>query len=409
MNKIIISISLILTLSACKKEETTPSTSTTDLKQEVTLVDTTKGFKKIYSYVESSMPTINKSRIYPLDLSFTNENQLNIGFHLKIENGESKSLYKASVNATTGTIINQTQPLSILWPTYYEGEFFSFVPYSDKLTYSYYHGLSTGVYYNTIGDITESTGINQMGKIGRVAKTGHLTISPWGLSGGSTWYKYGLMNAGKYFPFSYTGSESTQFHEGFLEPISNTNTGIVILYSKNGVTAYEQDLSDSTKAPTQVSTVSLTMPMGGSNVFARKTIIKNNASDNNFSFAYYEDYTLTGERLIWTFKYDYTTKTLTKVSETGLRDYFKILDSDVDADGNYYFTYGAADSYAVKKITGKTVSILGKENFTLAGKPNLIRWFDNKVFVGVSRDSYQNKNNGTDIQTVRQLDVFVIK
>lgn len=395
---------MILSFSSCKKEETT-TPDKTDLQQAVTLVDTTKGFKKIYSFTESALPTANKSKIYPLDLSLTNGNQLNIGFHLKIENGGEKSLYKASVNITNGNTINSTQQLSINWPTFYKEDFFSFVPYTNKLTYTYYDGISSGVYYIIQGDVSENTGIKSMGSIGRVAKNGHLTISPWGLSGGSNWYKYGYINASKYIPFVYTAAASTIFHEGFFEPIENTNTGILVLYTDKAVTVYEQDLSDTTKSATQLSSVAVSLPLGQSNVFARKTIIKNNATDNNFSFAYYEDLTLTGERLVWTFKYDFTNKTLTKVSENVIRDYFKILDSDVDADGNYYFTYGAANSFTVKKIAGNTVSILGQENFTLAGKPNLIRWFDNKVFVGVSRDLINNSNT----QTVRQFDVYIIK
>jgi hypothetical protein len=121
------------------------------------------------------------------------------------------------------------------------------------------------------------------------------------------------------------------------------------------------------------------------------SIVKNNANDNNFSFAYIAN------NAIWTFTFNNLTKTLSKVIDgailpTGAKSV------DIDENGNFYYFI----SNSIFKNDSQKGVLTIAQDLLSNGSVSLIKYYQGKVFVLAER--FKNAN-GT--QARRQIDVLI--
>lgn len=395
-------------LTGCSKDETDPSQpDTTDhSKDPVDLLATGKGFKKAYGFVETNTSyfpgTLNE--IHGLDLTVEGTDKVNFSFFESTgsQQGTMKSVFRGTANYATNTIITEPVAYSYSSPTgsSWQELGFSYAPYSNKLGYMYY--MYSGAGFVT-GDIVETSGQSIMTTDRRIAKSGHSVYSVTGSQGiGSATdtnnFTFGYYNeSGQFIQFSssdgtWTGLQfqlrpSSQYR-GVFEPITSTNEGIIVLYSKDSVNVYLNNLATPAVKFKQISKVDLTAKM---KLDVITSIVKNNANDDDFSFACIEGST------VWSFKYDNKTKTLTKVFDgatlpTGAKSL------DLDENGNLYYIIGNS----VYKQSSLTSTSTVAKDLLANGSLSLLKYYNAKIFLLAERFK-----NTDDKQVISQLDVLV--
>ena len=393
MKKALFFLAIPIILISCKKETTKPEEEEPASTTAIDLIDNSKGFHRIYRFFEAGVPS--GSTIKAVDMTTEGSNRLNVAFLMDANNSVlNRSLSRFSVDYTNNTELRAVTAVPINWTTYFEGEFFQFAPYSDLLAYGYYHGGSGGTYYITQGDIQEPTGMQtHIGPDGRIAKYPHLVVNPYffsnGITGGDV---YGYASNGAFK--CYTDYISSSFNKSIFEPISGTNDGVLISFYEDSVSAFIRDLTD-TVSFHATQTSSVTLSQNSLSLVAdiyKVTIVKNNETDNNFSFAIVGVTPSDVELIVLTFKYDYATKTITKVVDKGAYWKSEVLAYDIDSEGNFYCI--KQDKSIYKTTANGTTKIA--DNILLAGTPSLLKHYNNKLFLGIT-----NVNNN------RQLDIVV--
>jgi hypothetical protein len=390
MKKLFFFLAIPLLYTSCKKEEEPVVDATVSA---IDLIDNTKGFHRIYRFFEADLSA--GATIKAVDMTTEGNNKLNVAFLTDVNNSVlNRSLKRFSVDYTNNAELKPITTVAINWTTYFEHEFFQFAPFTDLLAYGYGHLT----YYNVQGDIQEATGAQaHIGASGRIAKYPHLVVNPFYFSDGidrGDIYSYMTNGTCKTY-WDYAGYQgNSPFNEGIFEPISGTNDGVLIAFHADSVNAYLRDLTDTVKyhgvrnSSVALSQNSLSLISNTGKV----TLVKNNTTNNNFSFAIVGVTPSNTEIIYLTFKYDYTAKTITKVIDKGAAFKSDVLAYDIDSDGNFYFI--KTDKSIYKTTASGTTKIFS--NVILAGTPNLLKVYNGKIFLGIT-----NTNNS------RQLDVVV--
>jgi hypothetical protein len=398
--------STISLFTACKSDDPSLPDTSNNSTDAVELLASGKGFKKVYGFVDSNTAyfpgTLNE--IHGLDLTVEGTDKVNFAFSESMgsQQGTTKTVMRGTANYATKTVItapvkfNYTLPTGSSW----DALGFSFAPYSNKLAFMYY--MYSGGGYVT-GDIEETTGQNIMTTDRRIAKTGHSVYSVTGSQGmGSATdtnnFTYGYYDiTGKFIQFSssdgtWTGLQfqlrPSSMYRGVFEPITATNEGIIVLYSKDSVNVYLNNLATPAVKFKQVAKVNLTAKM---KLDVITTIVKNNANDDDFSFASIEGST------VWSFKFNNKTKTLTKIFD-GATLPAGAKSVDIDENGNLY--YFVANTVFKQSATAGTTTV-AKDMLT-GGELSILKYYNGKIFLLAER--FKNAN---EVQTTRQLDVLV--
>lgn len=400
-------LAAIQLLTACSGtvSDTTPPVVVDHSKDSVQILATGKGFKTVYDFVESNTSyfpgTLNE--IHGIDLTVEGTDKVNFAFNESngSQQGAVKSVLKGTANYATKTIVTLPKAFSYTSPTGTSwGELgFSYAPYSNKLAYMYY--MYSGPGYVT-GDIMETSGQSLLTNDRRVAKTGHSVYSIVGGAGAGSGtptnnFTYAYYDAAGQFKQlsssdgTFTGIQfqlrTSSEYRGVFEPILSTNEGIVILFSKDSVNVYLNNLATPAVKFKQIAKVSLATKMA----LTGNSIIKNNANDDDFSFACMEG------SVVWTFKFNNKTKTLLKVLDgaslpTGAKNL------DIDENGNLYFRV-ANSVFKQSSTTGATTLA---QDVLLNGDLSLLKYYNGKVFLLAERFK-----NADGTQARRQLDVLV--
>ena len=397
----------IVFLAACKATVSDPLQPVVvdHSKDSVQLVALGKGFKTVYGFAVSNMlffpGTFND--IHGIDLTVEGTDKVNFAF---IESGGSqqgvvKSVQKGTANYVTKSIVKLPEAYTYITPTgsSWQELGFSYAQYSNKLAYMYY--MYSGPGYVS-GDIMETTGQSLLTTDRRIAKTGHSVYSVVGSQGagsatqtnGFTYAYYDASGQFKQLSSSdgtYTGLQfqlrpSSQYL-GVFEPILTTNEGIVILYSKDSVNVYLNNLATPAVKFKQIAKVSLTAKMA----LSGNSIIKNNANDDDFSFVCLEG------SVAWSFKFNNKTKTLTKVLDGALLP-TGAKSLDIDENGNLYYRVGNS----VFKQSATTGNATIAQDVLMNGDLSLIKYYNGKIFLLAERFK-----NADGTQARRQLDVLV--
>ena len=318
---IFVATTIIGLFAACSKTATEtplPAEVVDHSIDSVQLVASGKGFKKVYGYVESNLlyfpGTMNE--IHGLDLTVEGSDKVNFAFVGSVgsQQGIVKTVKRGTANYVTNSIVTSpkifayTSPSGSSWTELG----FSFAPYSNKLGYMYYSYSGPG--YVT-GDIQELSGQSLLTADRRIAKTGHSVYNIVGGAGSSSGtltnnFTYAYFDgSGQFRQLSssdgtFTGIQfqlrTSSQYRGMFEPILSTNEGVVILYSKDSVNVYLNNLTTPAVKFKQISRILLTTKMA----LSGSSILKNNANDDDFSFACNEGL------IVWTFKYNSKTKQL---------------------------------------------------------------------------------------------------
>ena len=160
----------------------------------------------------------------------------------------NRSLKRFSVDYTNSAELRAVTNVAINWTTYLEKEFYQFAPFTDLLAYGYVHGVSSGAYFVTQGDIQEQTGLKpHMGSNGRIAKYPHLVVNPFYFSDGidrADIYSYMKNGVCKTYWDLAGYSGNSPFNQGIFEPITGTNDGVLITFHADSVIAYTRDVTD---------------------------------------------------------------------------------------------------------------------------------------------------------------------
>lgn len=385
---ILVSITLIFSACDLVKENTStlPTTASTNL------VDSTKGFKILYSYIDTQFPL--GSNIVPVDMTTEGSNKLNLAF-LVYATGKDRILNRITVDYSNKSLLNARTEKTIAYPFSSNREIFSFAPFTNKLVYGY----TQGSYWTVTGDIIENSGVqSSIGLAGRIAKNQHLVVNPFYLSDGiDKGDIYGTMINGQYQVYwdyaGYTGS--SPFNEGIFEPFTGTNEGVLIAFHKDSVVAFTRDLTNTNKyKAVRNSGVVLNKnnAMALITTTGKNTIIKNNESNHDFSFAIYGNDSMDREFLFSTFKYNYATKSISTVIELGSFWKNEVLAYDIDPEGNFYCI--KTDKTLYKTVLGGTTSKIA-ENFIVNGTPKLLKVYNGKIFIAVT-----NLSNNKQIELV---------
>lgn len=393
-------------LTACSGTiiETTPPPVVDHSKDSVQLMASGKGFKTVYDFVESNTlyfpGTLNE--IHGIDLTVEGTDKVNFAFveSAGSQQGSVKSVQKGTANYATKAIVTLPKAFTYSSPSgsNWDGLGFSYAPYSNKLAYMYY--MYSGSGYVT-GDIMEA-GQSIMTTDRRIAKTGHSVYNIVGGAGSGSGtptnnFTYAYYDASGQFKQlsssdgTWTGIQfqlrASSQYRGIFEPILATNEGIVILFSKDSVNVYLNNLATPAVKFKQIAKVSLTSKMG----LTGNSIIKNNANDDDFSFACLEG------SVVWSFKYSNKTKSLTKVFDGAtLPAGAKSL--DIDENGNLY--YIVANSVFRQSTTTGTSTLA--QDVLMNGELSLLKYYKGKVFLLAERFK-----NADGTQARRQLDVLV--
>jgi hypothetical protein len=406
--KTILAILIIFSLLiGCSKNDADPSLPDTvdHSKDPVELIASGKGFKKVFGYVESDMlyfpGTLNE--IHGLDLTVEGTDKVNFAFSQSrgSQQGPIKSVLRCTANYITKTVTSAPVAYIYSSPTgsSWQELGFSYAPYSNKLAYMYY--MYSGPGYVT-GDLLETSGQSLLTTDRRIAKTGHSVYNIVGSQGaGSATNTNGFTyayfdNSGQFKQLSssdgtYTGIQfqlrASSEYRGIFEPILATNEGIVILFSKDSVNVYLNNLATPAVKFKQIAKVSLTTKM----TMTGNSIIKNNANDDDFSFACLEG------SVVWSYKYNNKTKSLTKVIDgASLPTGAKSL--DIDENGNLY--YRVANSVFKQSATTGTTTLV--KDVLMNGDLSLLKYYNGKVFLLAER--FKN-SDGTQARS--QLDLLV--
>jgi hypothetical protein len=392
---------------SCKKKDVAPEPEPVAIDHSldsVELLATGKGFKKVYGYIEPNTAyypgTLNE--IHGIALSVEGTDKVNFAFSQSSgsQQGTTKGVQRGSANYATKSVITAPVGFTYTTPTgsSWQELGFMYAPYSNKLGYMYYDYSGPG--YVT-GDVTETSGQSLLTSDRRIAKTGHSVYSIVGSQGagsgtetnGFTYAYYDASNAFKQLSSSdgtFTGIQfplrASNLYKGIFEPIIATNEGIVILYSKDSINVYLNNLTTPAVKFTLITKIALTTPMA----LAGYSIVKNNANDNDFSFACVE-----GTK-VWSFKYNNTNKTVTKVLD-GATLPAGIKNPDIDENGNLY--YISANLVGKVSTTGNTTIA---QDVLTNGTLAVLKHYNGKLFLLAER--FKN-NDGT--QGRRQLDVLV--
>lgn len=396
MKKVLFFTALSILIASCKKENTSPTEeNSTSSTTAIDLIDNTKGFHKIYRFFEAGVPS--GSTIKAVDMTTEGSNKLNVAFLMDVNNSVlNRSLKRFSVDYTNNTELGPITAVPVNWTTSFEKEFFQFAPYTDLLAYGYVHGFGGGGTYHMVqGDIQEGTGLlTNIGPDGRIGKFQHLVVNPYffsnGITGGDV---YGYTSNGAFK--SYTDNISSNFNKSIFEPITGTNDGVLISFHEDSVSAFIRDLTDTVNYHA-TRTSSVTISQNSLSLLAdigKVTIVKNNATDNNFSFAIIGVTPSDAELIVLTFKYDYATKTITKVIDKGAYWKSEVLAYDIDPDGNFYCI--KTDNSIYKTTTSGTTKIAN--SILLSGTPSLLKYYNNKLFLGII-----NVNNNRQLDIVAQ-------
>lgn len=394
-------------LAACTKSDPiaeTPQAAADHSLDSVQLLATGKGFKKVYGFVETNSlyfpGTMNE--IHGIDLTVEGADKVNFAFSEQngSQQGVVKTIYKVTANHVTRSVVSPPKAFSYSTPSGSSwGDLgFSYAPYSNKLAFSYYSYAGPGF---VTGDIQETSGQSLLTTDRRIAKTGHTVYQIVGGAGSNSGtptnnfsYAY-LDGAGQFKQFSssdgtFTGIQfqlrSSNQYRGVFEPILATNEGVVILFSKDSVNVYLNNLSTPAVKFKSVGKVTLSNKMsltGGS-------LVKNNATDDDFSFACVES------SLVWTFKYSNKSKSITKVLDgvtlpTGAKSL------DIDENGYLYYLVGNS----LYKQNGQNGTVL-VQNLLTNGELSVLKYYNGKIYLLAER--YKN-SDGT--QGRRQLDLLV--
>ena len=395
MKKTLLLFAIPLLLNACKKKDKVEPID--DTASAIDLIDATKGFHRIYRLFEADLSA--GATIKAVDMTTEGNNKLNVAFVNDVNNSVlNRSLKRFSVDYTNSIELKPVTTVAINWTTYFEGEFFQFAPFTDLLAYGYVHGTSSGTSWSTQGDIPEGTGRKaHIGATGRIAKYPHLVVNPFYFSDGidrGFIYHYIKNNSCKTYWDGAGYQGNSPFNEGIFEPITGTNDGVLIAFHEDSVNAYLRDLTDTVKYHA-VRNSSVALSHNSLSLISntgKKTLVKNNENDNNFSFAIVGVTPSDTEIIYLTFKYDYTTKTITKVIDKGAAWKGEVLAYDIDSDGNFYFI--KTDKSIYKTTSTGTTKIFS--NVVLAGSPNLLKVYNGKIFLAI-----------TNAKNTRQLDVAV--
>ena len=406
MKTVLVVLSTISLFTACKNDELSPPDTSNNSTDAVELLVTGKGFKKVYGFIDSNTAyfpgTLNE--IHGLDLTVEGTDKVNFAFWKSTgsQQGTIKTVMRGTANYATKTVIappirfDYTMPTSSSW----DALGFSYAPYSNKLAFMYY--MYSGGGYVT-GDIEETTGQNIMTTDRRIAKTGHSVYSVTGSQGiGSATdtnnFTFGYYNSsGQFIQFSssdgtWTGIQfqlrPSGMYRGVFEPITATNEGIIVLYSKDSVNVYLNNLVTPAVKFKQISKVNLTAKM---KLDVITSIVKNNASGDDFSFASIEGST------VWSFKFNNKTKTLTKVFDGAILP-VGAKSVDIDENGNLY--YFVANTIYKQTATAGTTTVA--KDMLASGELSILKYYNGKIFLLAER--FKNANG---IQTLRQLDLLV--
>ena len=161
-----------------------------------------------------------------------------------------------------------------------------------------------------------------------------------------------------------------------------------MLYSNDSINLYLNNLATPAVKFTAIAKVPLTVPMtsnGGS------SIIKNNATDDNFSFACIEG------SAVWSFKYNNQTKTITKVFD-GATIPANITSMDIDENGNLYYIIG--NSVYTQNAASGAATVA--ENLLSSGSLSVIKYYNGKIFLLAERFK-----NSDETQGRRQFDILI--
>lgn len=392
---------------SCKKKDVSPEPTPVAVDHSldsVNMLASGKGFKKVYGYIEPSTAyypgTLNE--IHALALSVERTDKVNFAFSQSSgsQQGSNISVLRGTANYATQNVITApvgftyTKPSGSSW----QELGFMYAPYSNKLAFMYYDYSGPGY---VSGDVTESSGQSLLTNDRRIAKTGHSVYSIVGSQGagsatqtnGFTYGYYDASNTFKQLSSSdgtFTGIQfplrASSLYKGIFEPILATNEGIVILYSKDSINVYLNNLTTPAVKFTLITKIALTTPME----LAGYSIIKNNANDNDFSFACVE-----GTK-VWSFKYNNLAKTVTKVLD-GATLPATITSPDIDENGNLY--YISTNSIYKVSATGNTTVA---QDVLTNGTLSVLKYYSGKLFLLAER--FKN-TDGT--QGRRQLDVLM--
>ncbi len=410
LKRALVSLVLISLILSCTKTEETPepNPSTVDHSMDsVELLVSGKGFNKVYGYIEPiGAPyypgTLNE--IHGLDLTVYGTDPV-VHFAYKVSGGSQQGVVegvmRGSAYFSTNTILwgpeafTYTQPSGSSW----QPLGFSFAPFSNTLCFMYYDYSGPGY---VSGDLNESSGQSLLTSDRRIAKTGHSVYSITGAMGAGSatptnGFSYAYYDANGQFnqlsssDGTWTGIQfqlrPSSLYRGVFEPILSTNEGIVVLYSNDSINLYLNNLATPAVKFTAIGKVSLTVPMSLSGT----SIIKNNATNDNFSFACVEGTTA------WTFKYDNQTKTVTKVFD-GATLPANVTSMDIDENGNLYYVVG--NSVFTQNFTTGAATVA--ENVLNSGTVSLLKYYNGKIFLLAER--FVN-SDGT--QGRRQLDILI--
>lgn len=396
---------LVIILTACDKKETTPQPTpvTNDPMTPVEILAEGKGFKKLFGYIEPNTLLFEGSisKIEGLDLSIRNSNSLYYAFKLTNigQQGETYGIMRGAVNPLNASVISNTSSFPYIRSNNAGNERFSFAPYSGQLVYSYYISTGFGATFNATGDINETS--PERGEGPRIGKYPHFIFAPKGSPNGSNWYTYGYTKSdGTSIGFTYAPTVFDNYHKGIFEVIPNSDFGVLAVFRADSVVTLLQTLSTPLVKPTRLSRVKVsgTIPLdnfGG-------TFIKNNENSDNFTFGCYTR-TQGGPIQVWTFKYDHSTKTTSKVID-GMQlpaSVTSLTVADLDADGYLYYFAGNA----VSKVTSSVILTVGSPNLLQRGNADVLKWYNGKVYLLAS--NYANSSSGTTVQGRRQMDILM--
>jgi len=367
-----------------------------------------KGFNKVYGYIEPAgtpyFPgTLNE--IHALDLSVYGTDPV-VHFAFKLSGGSQQgiveSVMRGSVYYSTNEVLVKPESFAYSQPTgsSWQSLGFSFAPFTNTLCFMYYDYSGPGY---VSGDIDEMSGQSLLTFDRRIAKTGHSVYSVTGAMGASSstptnGFTYAYYDANGQFnqlsssDGTFTGIQfqlrpSSQY-KGIFEPILSTNEGIVVLYSNDSINLYLNNLATPAVKFTAIAKVPLTAPMIYNGDLS---IIKNNATDDNFSFACIEGSSF------WSFKYNNQTKTVTKVFD-GATLPANITSMDIDENGNLYYIIG--NSVYTQNITTGATTVA--ENLLDTGKLSVLKYYNGKIFLLAERFK-----NSDETQGRRQFDILV--
>lgn len=375
--------SMFILLIACNDKIVEPIVNNSN--NGINMIDSTKGFHRVYSILDSNV--VAGMDLKSITLTTQGSNRINVAYITDITNSVlNRTLNRFSVDYVSKKELKAKTKVPINWTTALENEFLQFAPFTDQLAYGYVH-LN---YYVLQGDLAQGTGLQRLvGANGRIAKSGQFVVNPFYFSDGiDKGFIYGYMKDNKWKSYwDYAGyAGNSPFNEGVFEPITGTNTGVLIAFHDDSVKSLTRNLLDTVKYHA-VNTSAVGIKRFTIANTGKGTIIKNNETDNNFSFAIYGSDNMNRELIYRTFKYDYATKTITKVIDLGANFKSEVLAYDIDTDGNFYCI--KTDKSIYKTTTTGTTKIA--DNVVLAGKPVLLKYLNGKVFLAVinKTDNFQ--------------------